>query len=91
MTTFLGVRSYDFVDKETGKQVQGATWWFSESGQSHAFGMIPFKVSMSNETMAEFLPKIGYQLSDLDLYAGEQCELTFGRNNRLENIKFLGK
>lgn len=91
MVIFLGVRSYDFTDKETGRQVQGATWWFAETGQSHAFGMIPFKVSMSNETMAQFLPKIGYQLSDLSLYAGKQCELTFGRYNRLDSIKFLNK
>lgn len=48
MVYFLGARPYDFKD-DSGRQVSGVTVWFCDNEQESAYGVIPFKTSLSYE------------------------------------------
>lgn len=87
-TIFLGVRVLDMVSQD-GQPIKGLSMWFAEDGNNNCVGWIPFKVWIPDTDRNAFLSKIGYSLSDLAMMGLKRCDLSFGRKNRLQDMKFI--
>lgn len=85
MVYFLGVRPYDFTDKDTGKQITGVTVWLGDDEQKDAAGVIPSKSSLSNETFKDVFGSF----AKADELAFQPVVVAFNRFGKLTSIELV--
>lgn len=85
MVTFLGVVRLDFINQETGEQIRGYNFWFSEPAPEGSIGERPFKHFVSDRKAVEFFRG---DLTNLSVHLGKPCTVVYNRYGKIDDIQF---
>ncbi len=87
MYTFLGVIRVDFVNDQTGEQIQGWNLWLAEPAELPSSGLRPVKKWLSDDRAASIFKDVGGTVA-AGKYAGCEVDVSLGLRGQIMGIKF---
>ncbi len=90
MYTFLGLIRVDFVNDQTGEQVQGWQLWFAEPAELPSSGLRPVKKWLTDARVDAIFASVGGVVG-AGKYAGCEVDVKLGLRGQIMGIEFPKK